>query len=182
MIEGPSGPINPACESSPADKPTDTSDNARSLALRFRLGKFDFLDCGDLTWNVEKQLVCPVDKVGPIDLYQVTHHGMDISNHPTLVRTIAPSVAIMNNGPRKGGSPATVQLLRSIPSIQAAYQLHKNVATSADSNADPALIANAGTAGGAFIKVSVEPDGSSYSVQVGAERGEEGLHLAIDQS
>ena len=89
-----------------------------------------------------------MDPIGPIDLYQVTHHGMAISNHPTLVRTIAPTVAIMNNGPRKGGDPATVKLLKSIPSIQAAYQLHKNAATGAAENTDPALIANTDPAGG----------------------------------
>jgi hypothetical protein len=121
-----------------------------------------------LTWNVEKQLVCPVDKIGPVDLYQVTHHGMDISNHPTLIKTIAPTVAIMNNGPRKGGSPATVRRLREVPSIQAAYQLHKNAATKAEENADASLIANTQTAGGEFIHVSVEPDGSSFAVQVGS--------------
>ena len=85
---------------------------------------------------------------------------MDISNHPTLVRTIQPTVAIMNNGPRKGGSPATVRLLRSIPSIQAAYQLHRNAETAPDENTDPALIANTDPAGGQFIHVSVEPDGA----------------------
>lgn len=69
---------------------------------------------------------------------------MDNSNHPTLLATVAPVVAIMNNGPRKGGSPATVKLLRSIPSIQAAYQLHKNAATGDDDNTDPSLIANKG--------------------------------------
>jgi competence protein ComEC len=169
VIEGPSGAANSLCDSSPADMAIDGSDNARSLAFRFRMGAFNFLDCGDLTWNVEKQLVCPTDKIGSIDVYQVTHHGMDISNHPTLVRTIAPTVAIMNNGPRKGGSPATVKLLRTIPSIQAAFQLHKNVASKAEDNTDPALIANKDTKGGEFIKVSVAPDGSSYSVQVGAE-------------
>ncbi len=169
VIDGPTGPVNPLCEGAPADQAVDHSDNARSLAFRFRLGAFDFLDCGDLTWNVEKQLVCPVDKIGPIDLFQVTHHGMDISNHPTLVRTIAPKVAIMNNGPRKGGSPGTVKLLRSIPSIQAAYQLHKNAATSAADNVESKMIANPTTAGGEFIHVSVEPDGSSFSVQVGAD-------------
>lgn len=169
VIDGPSGPINPACETSPADQAVDRSDNARSLAFRFRLGSFDFLDCGDLTWNVEKQLVCPVDKIGPIDLFQVTHHGMDISNHPTLVGTIAPTVAVMNNGPRKGGAPGTVKLLRSIPSIQAAYQLHKNAQTPPEDNAEPTRIANVDPKGGQFLKVSVEPDGSSYSVQVGAE-------------
>jgi competence protein ComEC len=108
-----------------------------------------------------------VDAIGPIDLYQVTHHGMAISNHPTLVRTIAPTVAIMNNGPRKGGDPKTVKLLRTIPSIQAAYQLHKNIKTSAEDNTDPALIANADPAGGEFIHVSVTPDGRRFTVQIG---------------
>ncbi len=75
------------------------------------MGQFDFLDCGDLTWNIEKKLVSPVDRIGPIDLYQVTHHGMAISNHPTLLQTIAPTVTIMNNGPAERGDAETVQPL-----------------------------------------------------------------------
>ena len=163
------GETNPMCADAPSDLPVDPSDNARSLAIRFRYKDFDFLDCGDLTWNVEKRLVCPVDRIGPIDLYQVTHHGMSNSNHPTLVQTIVPTVAIMNNGPRKGGDPKTVQLLRSIPSIQAAYQLHKNAATSAADNTDPELIVNTEVTGGQFLRVSVTPDGARFIVRVGAE-------------
>jgi competence protein ComEC len=162
-------PENPLCGDAPPDREPDRSDNARSLALRFRLGRFDFLDCGDLTWNVEKTLICPNDLIGPVDLFQVTHHGLDISNHPTLVRTIAPTVTVMNNGPKKGGSPATVKLLRSIPSIQAAYQLHKNAATGPEDNTDPALIANTDPAGGQFIHVAVAPDGMRYTVRIGAD-------------
>ncbi len=163
---------NPLCESAPPDQPVDKSDNARSLAIVFTLGRFQFFDAGDLTWNVEKKLVCPVDLIGSVDLYQVTHHGMDISNHPTLVRTVAPIVAVMNNGPRKGGAPGTVNLLRSIPSIQAAYQLHKNAATGAEQNASPDSIANKDAAGGELIRVRVTVDGARFTVQLG-ERGPE---------
>ncbi|WP_406700274.1 MBL fold metallo-hydrolase [Singulisphaera sp. Ch08] len=169
VIQTPAGPPNPLSDSAPPDLEADKSDNARSLAFRIRMGQFDFLDCGDLTWNVEKALVCPVDRVGPIDLYQVTHHGLAISNHPTLLQTIAPTVTVMNNGPKKGGDAATVRRLRSIPSIQAAYQLHKNAATSAADNTDPALIANTDPAGGQFIHVRVTPDGRKFSVQFGED-------------
>ncbi len=168
VIDTPTGPPNPLCADAPADLKTDKSDNARSLAFRIRMGKFDFLDCGDLTWNIEKALVCPVDRIGPIDLYQVTHHGMAISNHPTLVRTIAPTVTIMNNGPKKGGDPATVKLLRSVRSIQAAYQLHKNAATSAEENTEAGLIANTEAVGGQFLRVVVDPNGSHFQVGIGA--------------
>jgi len=161
--------LNPECNNCPPDQPTDDSDNARSLTIRFSLGNFGFLDCGDLTWNVEKSLVCPVNRIGQIDVFQVTHHGSNQSNHPTLVRSIAPTVAIMDNGPRKGGSPETVKMLRTIPSIQAAYQLHRNIATSAQENTDPSLIANSDPAGGQFIHVSVAADGSKYSVQIGED-------------
>ncbi len=162
-------PLNPLCGEAPPDQAPDRSDNARSLALLFTLGRFQFFDAGDLTWNVEKKLVCPVDLIGKVDLYQVTHHGMDISNHPTLVRTIAPTVSIMNNGPRKGGAAATVKLLRSIPTIEAAYQLHRNVATRPEDNTEPALIANKDPAGGQIIRVFVDPDGSSFTVQMGED-------------
>src|SRR5262249_61008570 len=95
--------------------------------------------------------------------------GMSTSNHPSLVKTIAPTVTIMNNGPRKGGDAATVKLLRSIPSIKDAYQLHKNAATSAADNTEPALIANTDPAGGEFIRVAVAADGARFSVGIGAD-------------
>ncbi len=159
---------NPLCAAAPADMPADPSDNARSIVLQFKLGKFDFFDAGDLTWNIEKQLVCPTNVIGnSVDVYQVTHHGLDSSNHPTLIASIAPTVAIMNNGPKKGGSAATVARLREVHTIQAAYQLHKNADTGAAENTSADLIANREITGGEFIHLSVAPDGMSYTVQIG---------------
>lgn len=177
--EGGEGAGSPQCDDLPADKAEDTSDNARSIALVVRLGAFDFLDCGDLTWNIERQLVCPVDQIRAtddrdtddqgVDVYQVTHHGLESSNHPTLIRTIQPTVTVMNNGPRKGGSASVVHLLRSIPSIQANYQMHRNVTTGPEDNTDPALIANDDPEGGQFLHIHVEPDGSAYSIRIGTD-------------
>lgn len=167
-IRNPLAPPNPLCSDAPPDLPTDPSDNARSIAVRFQLGSFEFLDCGDLTWNIEKQLVCPLNQIGPVDLFQVTHHGMDISNHPTLLASISPKVTVMNNGPKKGGSPATVRRLRQVASIQAAYQLHSNTSTEPDANTDASLIANPPGTDGQFIHVSIPADGQTFAVQIGA--------------
>jgi competence protein ComEC len=78
----------------------------------------------------------------------------------------------MNNGPRKGGAPGTVKLLKSIPSIQAAYQLHRNAATREEDNTAPLLIANKDESGGEFIRVRIAPDGARFTVQIG-EHGPE---------
>ncbi len=153
-------------------KPEDPSDNARSLGFLLTFGNFRFLDLGDLTWNIEYKLVAPTDKIGLIDVYQSTHHGLDISNNPVLVRTVRPIVAIYNNGPHKGGAPALTSTLRDIGSLQGIFQMHRNLDTGPENNAPADLIANsADTAAckGEAIKMAVAPDGSSFTVQVGAK-------------
>jgi len=151
--------------------PEDTSDNARSLGFLLTYGKFRFLDLGDLTWNIEYKLVAPTDKIGLIDVYQSTHHGLDISNNPVLIRTVRPFVAIYNNGPHKGGAPALTATLRDLGCLQAIFQLHRNLDAKPEENAPPDLIANTATEAackGEYIKLSVAPDTNSYTVQVGS--------------
>jgi beta-lactamase superfamily II metal-dependent hydrolase len=136
-----SGPRNAKCDSVPA-KPVDVSDNARSVGFVLTYGAFDFFDAGDLTWNTEAQLVCPHESLSAVEVYQVTHHGLDTSNHPLVLDALAPTVAVMNNGAKKGGSAATVKALKALPSLKALYQLHRNVTTGPDDNTSPDLIAN----------------------------------------
>src|SRR5437867_7402903 len=123
-------------------KPEDTTDNVNSIGILLTFGRFKFFDGGDLTWNIENRLVCPTNVIGAVDVFQVDHHGTDSSNNPALVRELKPRVAIIDNGPCTGGEAGTFATLKSIPQIQAIYQLHRNLRTTDKDNTMSAYIAN----------------------------------------
>src|SRR5216683_5846627 len=89
LPDKPGAPENPIAKEHKA-KDEDKTDNAKSLGFVLSCGSFRFLDLGDLTWNIEHKLVSPSDKIGAVDVFQVTHHGSDLSNNPVLVRTVKP--------------------------------------------------------------------------------------------
>lgn len=153
-------------------QPDDPTDNSASVSFLLKFGGFQFLCCGDLTWNTEARLVTPNNPLGKIDLFMVTHHGLPVSNNPALVLAIDPVVAVMCNGPTKGGAPETIQTLREVQSLEALYQLHRNVALDESGQAPAEFIANAGpteSCEGVWVKASVAPDGGSYTVQIGPD-------------
>ena len=82
------------------------------------------LNLGDLTWNTERELVCPNNLLGPIDVYLTTHHGLNLSGPPVLVHAIRPRVALMNNGPRKGASRESWLTVTNSPGLEDLWQLH----------------------------------------------------------
>ena len=166
-IESPlpgAGQPNPVCATEHLKAP-DPTENARSTGILVTFGKFRALDLGDLTWNKEHQLVCPNNKIGGVDLFIVSHHGMDLSNSAALVHAIAPRVAIMDNGARKGGSPAAWQNVHSSPGIEDIWQLHYAISGGKDNNSPDTFIANIDEVGDTanWIRVTVKPDGS-YTV------------------
>ena len=149
----------------------DKTDNANSLGMLLTFGAFRFFNGGDLTWNVENKLVCPKDLIGPVDLFQVDHHGAANSNNPALVRSLKPRVAVIDNGPRKGGEAKTYATLKSVREIEAVYQLHRNLATTWMENTAAAYIANDDEkCQGEFIKVAVNPNGRSYRVEIPSKK------------
>ena len=158
------GGANPACAG--VERMTwpraneDTSENGNSVGLLFTYGQFRMLDLADLTWNRELELMCPNNPIGPVDLFMVNHHGHNISNSPALVNALGARAAIMNNGVKKMGMPATMKLLKSAPGMQALYLLHWS-ANAPDDNPPNEYIANLqDSPDGKWIKVSAEKSGA----------------------
>jgi beta-lactamase superfamily II metal-dependent hydrolase len=149
---------NPACA---AFKPkgADPSENARSVGSVIAFGRFRMVDLGDLTWNKEHELACPNNLLGTVDVYLTTHHGLNQSGAPVLVHALRPRVAILNNGPAKGGEADAMQIVRSSPGLEDFWQLHHAEKAGA-ANMPPQMIANLDTSTAHGIKISAQRDGS----------------------
>ena len=152
------GQPNPECRTYQPIAP-DPGENPRSLALLITFGKFRVADFGDLYWNQEHELACPVNKVGTVDLYMTTHHGKKTSGSPQMVFALHPRAAIMNNGPLSGGSAQAIRTLRGLPALDL-WQLHFSE-DGARLNSAAELIGNPGEpCAGYRIEVSAGADGA----------------------
>jgi beta-lactamase superfamily II metal-dependent hydrolase len=159
-------------------------ENQRMVGTHLRYGDFTFLALIDLDWQKEMELACPVNRLGPITLYQSGRHGsFDGAGAPALLNAIKPQVVVINNGPRKGlgqqdpnakvttppGRKVTpyerngYARLMQIPGIEGVWQGHLALL-----DKDPAhntaadMIANmeeTSDCKGHWIKASVQPNG-----------------------
>jgi len=137
------GQPNPACAGFvPRDESRVDPDNPMSVGLVFTYGKFRTVNLGDFTWNKEKELMCPNNPIGPVDLYLTSHHGIDQSGSPALVHGLQPRVAIMHNSTRKGGAIQTMQTLHTSPGLEDIWQLHWAYAAGLEHNTPSLFIAN----------------------------------------
>jgi beta-lactamase superfamily II metal-dependent hydrolase len=154
------GVQNPAC-STTEKRPPDQTENAHSLGTIVTFGKVRILDLGDLTWDKELELVCPVNKLGSVDVFIVSHHGWFQSNSPALLAAIAPRIAIMDNGATKGGTPSAWDIIRNSPKLEDLWQLHFSNEGGAMHNSAGSLIANLpGPDAGNYLKLSVWANGN----------------------
>jgi len=104
--------------------PLGATEDEQSVASHVTFGKFRVLYLADFDWNQEVELMCPNNRIGTVDLFVVSRHGQPSSNSETLVHAIRPRVTIMNNGPRKGGQPAAMNVLLNSPRLEDLWQIH----------------------------------------------------------
>lgn len=154
------GEANSYCKGEPG-APDDATENARSIGILITYGKFRFLDLGDLTKKKELELACPKNLLGTVDLFLVTHHGMDLSNTKGLIWALHPRVAVFDNGARKGASAAAWQIVHDAPGLEDLWQIHYAAESDKEHNIDPDHIANVKeNCEGKYFKVAAQADGS----------------------
>jgi beta-lactamase superfamily II metal-dependent hydrolase len=138
------GEDNPSCAGMEGMANNGGEENARSTASVISYGKAKIAAFGDLTWDREKDLFCPIDRIGKVDVYLATHHGTGLSGSPAAVNAMAPVVAIVGNSARKGADATRMKTIKASPRIQGVWQLHTTT-VSPDVNVDPTMIANPDT-------------------------------------
>ena len=161
ILEAPledAGDVNSSCDR-PEPASSGPSENTRSTGILLRHGAFRFLDVGDLVGQPLSGLVCPVNRIGSVDVYLVPHHGNADAADPATLEAFQPRVAILNNGPTKGGASAIFGVLRGSESLEDVWQLHLSEAEGAE-NFLPERIANLDTQTENWIKLSAKTDGS----------------------
>ena len=120
------GQPNPACDGMPGMANNGGEENARSVSSIITFGKARIAAFGDLTWDREKDLVCPVNRVGKVDVFLVSNHGLTQSNSPALLAALQPIVVIEGNGVTKGDDPERVKTIMDSGRVQGFWRLHRN--------------------------------------------------------
>jgi hypothetical protein len=156
------GAPNPLCRDFVTRLQDATPENQYTLGAMIKFGSFRLLDLSDLVWNQEKDLVCPKNLLGTVDVYHTSRHGTDFAGSPALVHAIHPRIAIMNNGAMKGGTKGTFEIVRSSPGFEDFWQLHYSETTGKDLNSPDQFIATVDSAPGHkghYLKLSARMDG-----------------------
>ncbi len=151
------GEENTACGAA-ALPPQEPNENPRSTGILLEFGRFRFLDLGDLTGPPLFDLACPRNLVGRVDVYLVAHHGGPDAAEPATFAAFDPRVAVLDNGPKKGGAPETLALLHRLPAVDT-WQLHRSELAGAQNFPD-ARIANVDDTTAQWIALSAREDGS----------------------
>ena len=152
---------NSLCESYPqlAALPSDVEDD-NSVGLLITFGKFRMLDLADLEAHQSHDLVCPVNMIGHVDVYNVNVHGQFKGIAPELVGALNAPVIVQANGARKGADAQSWPVLKAAPGLKDIWQLHTSLSAGKDANPPDNFVANPEPFDGfKWIEISVAKSG-----------------------
>jgi beta-lactamase superfamily II metal-dependent hydrolase len=161
VLESPldgAGAANATCDRLPF-APRENSLNPRSTGVLIRFGDFRFLDLGDLVGQPLSDLVCPTNRIGEVDVYLVSHHGIADADDPATLAAFRPRVAVLNNGAMKGGEAPIFDILRSADALEDVWQIDRSAQEGAE-NFPAEFIANLDTETEHWIRISADKGGS----------------------
>lgn len=153
------GTQNAYCADTPI-RQDDISEDGQSVGVVMSFGKFRFADFGDLTWSVSRKMFCPVNKIGPVDLYLVSRHAMSDTLaarsccSQAEVYGLKPRVAVVSSGYVLPAGTSELETVRHSPGIEDLWQLNFQPQGQYVVNSDPT------NCPGKWIKVSAAEDGS----------------------
>ena len=154
------GEANASCPvAAPPPDEQSYQENSRSTGFYLRFGKFRFVDLGDLVGLPLFSLICPANRLGQVDLYLLPHHGNVDAGYPATFAAFHPRIAVINNGPAKGGAADVFEQLRQVGGVEDVWQLHRAVDPKTRNFADD-HIANIDESTAHWLKVTAAADGS----------------------
>jgi beta-lactamase superfamily II metal-dependent hydrolase len=151
------GNVNTFCQTTPEHQ-SDSSEHARALGTFWHYGRFRMIDLGDLTWSKEEELMCPVNRLGKVDVLAVSP-GSGQRSSSALVHDLTPRIAILGDDARNSNSPSTYDILETAGSLKTIWQLHRSEA--AARNTPESYIANVGNEDkGYYLKLTAHENGA----------------------
>lgn len=175
LLEAPlsgAGMPNPLCgDFTPREG--EIASDAASVGLFIGYGRFRAVQLGDLTFNKERDLVCPNNVLGTVDVFQTSAHGLNLSSPRELVHALRPRAAVINNSGQKGASREAWTRVQASPGLEDLWQVHYSELRPGGEhwaegpeqggeafNVAEQFIANLDDSTGHYIKMSARPDGS----------------------
>lgn len=153
------GNVNTFCRATP-DRQTDSSEQARALGTYWHYGRFRLMNLGDLTWNKEEELMCPVNRLGKVDVLAVSP-GPSQRSSAALVHDMTPRIAILGDDAHNGSSPSTYDILETEGSLKTIWQLRSSGVGGRDHNTPDSYIANLDNEhGGYYLKLTAHDNGA----------------------
>jgi competence protein ComEC len=165
------GQPNPACAQT-QPRLEDDAEDGQSLGVLVSVGKFRFINLGDMDWNPSYRLFCPNNLVGTVDVYLITHHAQSFSRSygenlkpvpggpdqklyywslsccsPAEVWGLHPRVAVLSMGAEghKAGDDEAMKTVEKSPGLEGLWATEKIVAGGeAGHNPPDDFIANIG--------------------------------------